>query len=219
MRIVLLLLLTAAYLASPILLASLFYGGLPPIWLVLAVAAPWIYFLPKAQARMLRIAMPKVAGIQAKVEATKAQMRQRLDAFCREERVTSESVAQLDPVLPTLYLAGADGVERAYAIVPVGFARPLAAGAADSWIWAWADQALPARWRDEARTLLPLRETDWGKEVLWQEEVALDGAGDSFPVSCAAMALDLLQARTVWLAPWNGGVLYALVQGAGEARA
>jgi hypothetical protein len=217
MRILLLLLLTVAYLASPVLLASLFYGGLPPLWLVLLVAVPWIFFLPKAQAWMMRIAMPKVAGIHAKVAAVEAQMRQRLEAFCRQERVTSDAAVTLDPVLPTLYLTRADGTECAYAIVPVG--STLTATGPETWIWAWADPALPARWRDEARSLQPLRETDWGKEVLWREQVDLDGADDRFPVSCSAMALDLLQARTVWLVPWNGGVLYALIHGVGEARA
>ena len=216
MRILLLLLLTAAYLASPILLASLFYGGLPPIWLVLLVAVPWIFFLPKAQAWMVRVAMPKLAGIQAKLRSAEAQMRQRLEEFCRQERVTSESATALDPVLPTLYLTRADGTECAYAIVPIG--STLAAAGPEAWTWAWADPALPARWRDEARSLLPLRDTDWGKENLGRDQVELD-ADDDFPVSCSAMALDLLQARTVWLVPWNGGVLYAVIHGVGEARA
>lgn len=213
MRILLLLLMTLAYVASPILLASLFYGGLPPLWLVLVVGAPWIYFMPKAQAWMVRTTMPKLAGIQVKVDAAKAGMRRQLEAFCREEGVSSESDAKMDPVWPTLHLRRADGSERAYDIVPVGFSTRVA-GAPETWTWAWADTALPGRWRDEARALLPLRETDWGKESLVGDKVLLDGADDHFPVSCSAMALDLLKARTVWLVPWNEGVLYALIHDA-----
>lgn len=214
MRILLLLMMTLAYVASPVLLASLFYGGLPPLWLVLVVGAPWIYFMPKAQAWMVRTAMPRLAGIQAKAEAARAGMRRQLEAFCREEGVTSESDAKMDPVWPTLYLTRADGSEQAYGIVPVGFSAPLA-GTPQTWTWAWADGALPGRWRDEARALLPLRETDWGKENASGDKVLLEGTDDHFPVSCAAMALDLLKARTVWLVPWNQGVLYALIHDAG----
>lgn len=217
MRILLMLTMMAAYLASPVLLASLFYGGLPPIWLVLAVAAPWIYFLPKAQAWMVRIAMPKLVAMQARLDAAEALMQQRLEEFCRQEGVTSDAATTLDPVHATLYLTRADGTEHAFPMVPIG--TTLAGAGRETWTWAWADAGLPGYWRNGARALLPLRETDWGKENLWQEEVALDGAGDRFPVSCAAMALDLLQGRTVWLAPWNGRVLYAVIGGAVEAQA
>jgi hypothetical protein len=215
-RTLLLILLNAAYLCMPIALSWLLYGSLPPIWLVLLIAAPWIYFLPKAQKWMGRLALPHLHRIMEERENALARMRANLEEFCRTERVSTESPVRLDAVLPKLYLSGVDGVERGYDVTPVGvtYGKPL--GVSESWAWAWGDSKLSGYMRDAAKALIPLKETEWGKEHTLEDTLPLQGGSDNFPVTCGAMAMAMLKARTVWLVPIpnESALLYVLIHGA-----
>lgn len=216
MRLFVLFLVNTAYLCTPIGLTWLFYGSWPPVLLSLLVAAPFIYFLPQAQTWMGRLVFPRLSRIKEARERALAAMRANLETFCRVERVSDECPARLDAALPKLYLSGKDGVERSYDITPVGvtYGKPL--GVSESWSWAWGDSKLSGYMRDAAKTLTALKETEWGKENALQDTTPLEGGNDDFPVTCVAMAMVMLKARTVWLVPQpsDSALMYVVIHGA-----
>lgn len=212
----LLFLVNAVYLCIPVALAWLFFGSLPSVWLVLLVAAPFIYFLPKAQAWMGRLVYPRLSRIKEERERALAAMRANLEIFCRVERVSNECPVRLDAVLPKLYLSGKDGAERCYDITPVGVTYGKSPGSGEYWSWAWGDSKLSGYMRDAAKALTALKDTEWGKENVLQDTLPLEGGNDDFPVTCVAMAMVMLKARTVWLVPQpdDSAVFYVVIHGA-----
>ena len=148
--------------------------------------------------------------IKAQEESALVDMRGHMDAFMEETGLTSETDSEFDAEAQVVRF-NPGGAERVFPAVLIGVTRSQAGQT--QWVWGWADTEQSKAARQASECFLPLKETPWGKEMLWADTKTISH-GSKWLVAAAAMAAKLIGAKTVWICMMMAdGVAYVAITG------
>lgn len=182
--------------ALPILTSLLMWGELNTIHLLVA-GGLLVWFFP-----LLLFKRPQWFGfgalvkIKAQEESALVDMRDHMDAFMAATGLTSETDCEFDAEAQVVRF-NPGGAERVFPAVLIGVTRSQAGQT--QWVWGWADTEQSDAARQASECFLPLKETPWGKEMLWADTQTLSSDEDHGFTLFAAMAAKLIGAKTVWV--------------------